>query len=59
MASPSYLFIYAVPRAGLDVLNEHRHRGNYAQPRRFEIAAAINRLRTMSMAHSGGNSLAL
>jgi hypothetical protein len=36
---------------GLDVLNEHRHRGNYARPRRFELAAAVNRLRTVSMTH--------
>ncbi len=33
---------------GLDVLSE-RHYGNYARPRRFEIAAAINRLRTIAM----------
>lgn len=36
---------------GLDVLNEHRHRGTYARPRRFEVAAAVNRLRTVSMTH--------
>jgi len=34
---------------GLDTLNQ-RHRGNYARPRRFEIAAALNRLRTVAMA---------
>jgi predicted ABC-class ATPase len=40
-------------RRGLDELNPfHRaehHPGNYARPRRFEIAAAINRLRTVRM----------
>ena len=41
---------------GLDVLDpfrssrsEGQHPGNLARPRRFEIAAAINRLRTVSM----------
>ncbi len=38
---------------GLDALNPfHRkeeHPGNFARPRRFEIAAAINRLRSMQM----------
>lgn len=38
---------------GLDVLDPfHRpehHPGNYARPRRFEIAAALNRLRTLEM----------
>ena len=38
-------------REGLDVLDPfHRsgqHPGNYARPRRFEIAAAMNRLRTL------------
>ena len=46
--------------AGLDVLNpfhaegerrrgESRHPGRLARPRRFEIAAAINRLRSLRM----------
>lgn len=44
-------------RRGLDELNpfyhpEH-HPGNYARPRRFEIAAAINRLRTVRMRQKG------
>ncbi|MCH7911314.1 MAG: ATPase, partial [Candidatus Hydrogenedentes bacterium] len=38
---------------GLDLLDpfyqEGRHPGNYARPRKFEIAAAINRLRTVNM----------
>jgi hypothetical protein len=38
---------------GLDELDPFhrvgRHPGNYARPRRFEIAAAINRLRTVQM----------
>ena len=40
-------------REGLDVLapfgRPGHHPGNYARPRRFEIAAGINRLRTMRM----------
>jgi hypothetical protein len=39
--------------AGLDILDPfHRpgeHPGNLARPRRFEMAAAINRLRTVRM----------
>lgn len=35
-------------RQGLDTLNS-RPRGDYALPRRFEIAAAINRLRTLKV----------
>ena len=38
---------------GLDLLDpfyrKGRHPGNYARPRKFEIAAAINRLRTVGM----------
>jgi len=38
---------------GLDVLDPFRrgeqHPGNFARPRKFEIAAAINRLRTLRM----------
>ena len=40
-------------RDGLDILNPFhrpgRHPGNYARPRKYEIAAAINRLRTVRM----------
>ena len=40
-------------REGLDALDpfhrEGRHPGNFARPRRFEVAAAINRLRTVRM----------
>jgi hypothetical protein len=43
---------------GLDVLNpfhrEGEHPGNLARPRRFEIAAAINRLRTLRMRQRTG-----
>jgi predicted ABC-class ATPase len=39
--------------SGLDELDPYQHSGqhpgNYARPRRFEIAAAINRLRTLRM----------
>ncbi|RMD94921.1 MAG: ATPase, partial [Calditrichaeota bacterium] len=42
---------------GLDVLDPFRrgeqHPGNFARPRRFEIAAAINRLRTLRMHQTG------
>ena len=31
---------------GLDVLSPGAHIGNFARPRRFEIASAMNRLRT-------------
>jgi len=34
---------------GLDVINAHKHIGHYARPRVFEIAAAMNRLRTMAV----------
>jgi len=35
---------------GLDVLSPHRgHPGDYARPRRYELAAALNRLRTLSV----------
>jgi len=41
---------------GLDVLSPFsasgRHPGNFARPRRFEIAAALNRLRTVRMTHT-------
>ncbi len=41
---------------GLDVLDPFRrkdhHPGDYARPRRFEIAAAFNRLRTMTVDQS-------
>ncbi|GAQ88498.1 hypothetical protein KFL_004340050 [Klebsormidium nitens] len=34
---------------GLDVLAPHMHLGTYARPRVFEIAAALNRLRTIKV----------
>jgi len=38
---------------GLDGLNpynrSHQHPGNFARPRKYEIAAAINRLRSVRM----------
>jgi hypothetical protein len=42
---------------GLDVLDPlteraPRHPGDYARPRRYEIAAALNRIRTLSIAGS-------
>ena len=44
-------------RQGLDALDPFhrhgRHPGNYARPRKFEVAAAINRLRTVKMRQSG------
>ncbi len=46
---------------GLDELDPyHRpgcHPGNYARPRRFEIAAAINRLRTLRAKQSGSSEV--
>jgi len=43
---------------GLDELDPYRaregHPGNFARPRRFEIAAAINRLRTLKMSQQSG-----
>jgi predicted ABC-class ATPase len=40
-------------REGLDLLDPYyrrgRHPGNYARPRKYEVAAAINRLRTVRM----------
>ena len=40
-----------IDKCGLDVLAAHpgRHPPNFARPRRFEIAAAINRLRTLKV----------
>jgi hypothetical protein len=32
---------------GLDALAPSMHYGHYARPRRFEVAAALNRLRCM------------
>jgi hypothetical protein len=46
-------------REGLDVLDpfhrEGRHPGDYARPRAFEIAAAMNRLRTVRMRQGGAD----
>ena len=36
-------------RQGLDALNPSMHFGNYARPRRFELAAALNRLRSLKV----------
>ena len=45
-------------RRGLDELDPHHrpghHPGNFARPRRFEITAAINRLRSVQMRTAGG-----
>jgi predicted ABC-class ATPase len=45
-------------RDGLDILDPFhrpgRHPGNYARPRKYEIAAAINRLRTVRMKQNKG-----
>lgn len=38
-----------VDSKGLDVLAPHMHLGTYARPRVFEIAAALNRLRTIKV----------
>jgi hypothetical protein len=44
---------WLIDEQGLDVLSPFsssgRHPGNFARPRRFEIAAALNRLRTVRM----------
>ena len=42
---------------GLDVLDEGRHRGNYARPRVFEMAAAVNRLRVIEMQQQAPDSV--
>jgi hypothetical protein len=34
---------------GLDALNPPMHFGHYARPRRFELAAALNRLRSLKV----------
>lgn len=39
-----------IDREGLDVLSPHRgHPGDFARPRRYELAAALNRLRTLEV----------
>jgi len=47
---------------GLDALDPFRrtdaHPGNFARPREYEIAAAVNRLRTVRMRREGGPSRA-
>jgi predicted ABC-class ATPase len=49
-----------IDEQGLDVLSPYsvfdRHPGNFARPRRFEIAAALNRLRTVRMGQKDGLS---
>ncbi len=43
----------AIDRYGLDVLSPFRgHPGDFARPRRFELAAALNRLRTLEVRQS-------
>ena len=46
--------------AGLDVLDPFhrpgRHPGRFARPRRFEIAAAINRIRSLRVKAKGSSS---
>ena len=46
-----------IDEQGLDVLSPFsvpgRHPGNFARPRKFEIAAALNRLRTVRMCQKG------
>jgi hypothetical protein len=39
---------YSHPRPGHVPRGSERHPGNFARPRRFEIAAAINRLRCLA-----------
>ena len=34
---------------GMDVLNPKFKFGHYARPRRFELAAALNRIRTLQL----------
>jgi predicted ABC-class ATPase len=38
--------------SGLDCVNTREPRGDFVRPRRFEIAAAINRLRGVRMTHA-------
>ena len=37
---------------GLDAINGRDARGDYARPRRFELAAAFNRLRGLKMSQT-------
>ncbi len=45
----------SIDREGLDVLSPFfargKHPGNFARPRKYEIAAALNRLRSVKMTH--------
>jgi hypothetical protein len=47
----------ALDEEGLEILDPfrrgERHPGNFARPRRFEVGAALNRLRTLRI-ESGG-----
>jgi hypothetical protein len=40
----------AAPAQGLDALSPRQLLGSYARPRRHEVAAALNRLRTLRVA---------
>jgi hypothetical protein len=40
-------------REGLDILAPRMRFGNFARPRRFEIAAALNRLRSLKVKQIG------
>jgi predicted ABC-class ATPase len=43
-----------IDQQGLDVLSPYRgHPGDYARPRRYELAAALNRLRTLAVRQAG------
>ena len=41
-----------ISREGLDALNPGRFIGNYARPRRYEVAAAMNRLRSVTFSQA-------
>ncbi|GAI61534.1 unnamed protein product [marine sediment metagenome] len=40
-----------IDKYGLDIISEFRdqHPGSYALPRKFEVAAAVNRLRSLKV----------
>lgn len=42
-----------IEKSGLDIISDFRgqHPGSYAMPRKFEVAAALNRLRTLKVLH--------
>jgi hypothetical protein len=43
-----------IDRNGLDVLSDFRE-GAYARPRLFEVAAAVNRMRSLRVRHLPGS----